>query len=244
MITKLLEDIFGITAYNAQTQVKCNNGVFGKVTSYIGTVEAQRHRTLHLHIIMWLYGSLSSMKMKDALWSECFHAKVKDYIATNIKANLDGENAAVVNNMTRVENVSYSRPYNPQNPKHVQDTNFVELQLTRAVQHHKCSKDACLIVKNNQLQCTHRAPFEISTRDFIDTDGYWGPKHTYGFVNNWCPTLMHCIHANHDIKLITNGLETRDISFYISLYVAKRQANTSNFAALLAKKLAFHKEWE
>ena len=55
---------------------------------------------------------------------------------------------------------------------------------------------------------------------------------------------MQCIRANHDIKLITNGSETRDISFYISLYVAKRQANTSNSSALLAKKLAFHKACE
>jgi hypothetical protein len=52
---------------------------------------------------------------------------------------------------------------------------------------------------------------------------------------------MQCIRANHDIKLITNGAETRDIAFYISLYVAKRQANSSNASALLAKKLAFHR---
>ena len=113
------------------------------------------------------------------------------------------------------------------------------------MQHHKCSKEACLIVKNNRLQCKWRAPFDLSTRDYIDEDGHWGPKRTYGFINNWCPAIMQCIRANHDIKLITNGSETRDISFYISLYVAKRQANTSNSSALLVKKLAFHKiqEW-
>ena len=35
-----------------------------------------------------------------------------------------------------------------------------------------------------------------------------------------------------------------DISFYISMYVAKRQANSSNASALLAKKVAFHKKRE
>jgi hypothetical protein len=80
--------------------------------------------------------------------------------------------------------------------------------------------------------------------DFIDEDGNWGPKRTSGYINNWCPAIMQCIRANHDIKLITNGSETRDIAFYISLYVAKRQANSSNASALLAKKLAFNRTQE
>ena len=87
-------------------------------------------------------------------------------------------------------------------------------------------------------------PFEVSSRYYIDEDDHWAPKWTYGYTNNWCPTLMQCIQANHDIKLLTNGSETRDISFYISLYVTKREANNSNSSALLVKKLAFHKTRE
>ena len=63
----------------------------------------------------------------------------------------------------------------------------------------------------------------------------------FRYINNWCPAIMQCIRANQDIKLITNGSETRDIAFYISLYVAKRQSNSSNASALMAWKLAFHK---
>ena len=44
--------------------------------------------------------------------------------------------------------------------------------------------------------------------------------------------------------MITSGSETLNISFYISLYMAKQQANSSNASALLAKKLAFHKRRE
>ena len=197
VITTLLEDIFGITAYKGQTQVSRTDGVFGKVASYIGKVEAQGHGTLHLHIVVWLCGSLSSMKMRDALRSQCFCAKVTAYIAVNIKADLDGANAAAVNNMLRVKNVSYSRPCDPRNSKHVEVAHLVELQLARAVQHHKCTKRACLIVKNNQLQCKCRAPFEVSTRDFIDADSHWGPKRPYRFINNWCPTLMHLGQSQH-----------------------------------------------
>jgi hypothetical protein len=63
-------------------------------------------------------------------------------------------------------------------------------------------------------------------------------------INNWCPPIMQCTRCNQDIKLITNGAETKDISFYISLYVAKRQAKSSNSSTLLAKKLAFHRKRE
>ena len=79
---------------------------------------------------------------------------------------------------------------------------------------------------------------------YIDEDGHWGPKLTFRFINNWCPAITQCVCANNDIKLITNGSETTDISFYVSLYTAKRQANTSNSSALLAKKLAFHNAHE
>ena len=174
VITALLEDVFGITAYKGQTQVQRTNGVFGKVASYIGTVKAQGWGTLHLHIIVWLCGSLSLIKMKEALQSERFRAKVKAYIAANIKADLDGADAAAINGMPWVTNMSYSRPCDPRRLNYIKEAKSLELQLTKAVQHHKCSRDACLIVKNNHLQCKRRAPFKISTRDFIDADGRWG----------------------------------------------------------------------
>jgi hypothetical protein len=98
--------------------------------------------------------------------------------------------------------------------------------------------------EKGRIKCKCRAPFEVSTRDYVDEDGRWGPKRTYRYINNWCPPIMQCTRCNQDIKLITNGAETTDISFYITLYVAKRQSKSSNSSALLVKKLAFHKKRE
>jgi hypothetical protein len=100
------------------------------------------------------------------------------------------------------------------------------------------------VTKNNRLQCKRRAPFELSPRDWIDEDGSWGPKRTHGYVNNWNPAILHCVRANHDIKLISNGTETKDLAFYITNYVAKKQRDSSNVSALFAKRLAFHKKQE
>lgn len=244
VISALIEELFGIKAATQTSQVKRTDGIFGKVASYIGTVEAQGRGTLHLHMIVWLCGALSSSAMKDALKSEAFRTKVSGYIAANIKADLDGADGPCVDRMALESSVSYSRPCDPRKAGYSQAAKQAELRIARRVQRHKCSKESCLVVKKNRIQCKRRAPFEVSNRDYIDEDGTWGPKRTFGYINNWCPPILQCIRANHDIKLITNGSETSDISFYISLYVAKRQSKSSNASALLAKKLAYHRHRE
>ncbi|KAF7328015.1 ATP-dependent DNA helicase [Mycena kentingensis (nom. inval.)] len=42
------------------------------------------------------------------------------------------------------------------------------------------------------------------------------------------------------MKLVTNGADTRDITFYITLYIAKRQVQAANASALLAAANAFN----
>jgi hypothetical protein len=241
VIGVMLEELLGIKGYSKQTHnVRRTDGIFGKVASYIGTVEAQGRGTLHLHIVVWLCGAPTYVQMGRALKSATFWAKVKAYIAANIRADLDGADQAAVLNMPRHTGLSYSRPVDPRQPDYTRRAKVSELNLAKSVQHHVCNKDTCLSSKKGRLQCKRRAPFEVSSRDYIDCNGEWGPKRTYAYINSWCPPIMQCIRANQDIKLITSGSETIDISFYISLYVAKRQANSSNASALLAKKLAFH----
>ncbi|KAH9046023.1 hypothetical protein EDB84DRAFT_1632649 [Lactarius hengduanensis] len=80
--------------------------------------------------------------------------------------------------------------------------------------------------------------------DWIDKNGNWGPKRSHGYFNNWNLAVLQCLHANHDIKLITNGVETKDITWYITHYVEKKQNSSSNISALLAKTLAFHRTKE
>jgi hypothetical protein len=245
VIGAMLEELFGIKGYSKQTHdVRRTDGIFGKVASYIGTVEAQGRSTLHLHIVVWLCGAPTHVQMGQALRSAGFRAKVTAYIAANIHADLDGADQAGILNMPRHTGLSYSRPVDPRQPDYTRRTKLSELNLAKSMQHHICNKDTCLNSKRGRLQCKRRAPFDLSSRDYIDRNGEWGPKRTYAYINSWCPPIMQCIRANQDIKLITSGSETIDILFYILLYVAKRQANSSNASALLGKKLAFHRRRE
>jgi hypothetical protein len=67
-----------------------------------------------------------------------------------------------------------------------------------------------------------------------------GPKRTFSFFNNWCPAILQCLHANLDIKLLTNSLHTKDLVWYITNYLTKKQHTSTNISALLAKTYVNH----
>ncbi len=107
------------------------------------------------------------------------------------------------------------------------------------MQIHQCGQSCVKYVKGLPI-CKRNAPFPLAVDNWIDKFGKWGLKRMYSYFNNWCPTILQSIRANHDIKLLTNGVETMDIAWYITHYVMKKQNNSSNTSALLAKTLAFH----
>ena len=55
---------------------------------------------------------------------------------------------------------------------------------------------------------------------------------------------MQAVRCNQDIKLISNGSETKDMTWYFSGYVTKKQWDITNSCALLANRLAFHEKQE
>ncbi|PBK71407.1 hypothetical protein ARMSODRAFT_883562, partial [Armillaria solidipes] len=69
----------------------------------------------------------------------------------------------------------------------------------------------------------------------------WGPKHLYGYVNNFNLPILVTACNNHDIKLITNVFSTSNMTWYITTYATKKQTKSLNASALLAKMVTFHK---
>ena len=113
VIAALLEELFGITAYGQGIPVKRNKGIFGKVALCIRTVKAQGRETLHLHMAVWLYGSLTSSKMKEVLCSSLFRSKIKNYIKANIWADIDSADENALKQMSCENCLSYSWPCDP-----------------------------------------------------------------------------------------------------------------------------------
>lgn len=245
VIKVILEDMFGITTGgSARGGIKRQQGVLGKILSYIGSVEAQGRGTLHLHMLLWLQGGPTAAVMKQALLSTTFRDKMVTFIEATVMADLSGATTHEVESMPRVKSVGYARPVDPRLANYLEESQNVERATARTVQLHTCKASNCLIVMKNRTRCKRRAPFELATKAWVTEAGRWGPRRTCAFMNNWCPSIMQILHSNHDIKIITNGAETKDITWYITVYASKKQHKSGNTSALLAKRVAFHKTQE
>ena len=240
IVNAVLQNLLGIRSYNNHGLIERKTGILGTVEAYIGTVETQGRGTLHLHIVLWLKGSVTSKKMKERLGTVDFRNKIKKFICANIHAHLPGVSASSESSIPKQKNVGFSRPLDPRLPDYERERMHNEITLARTVQTHQCGL-GCMKLVNTKFVCKRKAPFPLAQDDWVESDGNWGPKRSYGYLNNWNPEILQCIRANHDMKLITNGMETKDIAWYITHYVTKKRKASTNVSALLANTLVSHK---
>lgn len=240
LICTILETLFGVEV--TQYQVKTETGIFGKVSAYFGTVEAQGRGSLHLHMLVWLAGAPTSDEMHTLLQEASFREKVCTYIRANFHAHVDGlETSADIKKMRNEVEIAYSRPSNPDAPDYDVQLQDVERRLARAKQVHDCAPGRCLVFdKRGCLVCKRKAPFDCAPEEFIDEAGNWGPKRVYPYFNGWVPGILINGQCNNDGKLMTNGDDTKNCLFYVTGYAAKKQGKHHNMSALFARGYAFH----
>lgn len=242
IIRTVIEILFGISK-NSSGRITRTLGIFGYVQGYIGTVEAQGRGTLHLHIMLWLVGAPSANDMQTLLKEPEFRDRVSTYIKSVIKADLDGLTTEEVVKIEAAPSVSFSRPVDPRT-NDLAARERAQRILARTLQLHTCSINNCIKFVRGRMTCKRRAPFPTSVRDWINDVGEWGPKRTSAMLNAWNPAILTTVRANNDIKIITNGRLTAKLTFYVTSYATKKQKNSSNVTALLAKDLAFHRKLE
>ncbi|KAJ4494870.1 hypothetical protein C8J55DRAFT_415142, partial [Lentinula edodes] len=80
--------------------------------------------------------------------------------------------------------------------------------------------------------------------DWINEKGEWGMKRIIPYVNGFNPTITEAIICNNDIKLVTNGDETQDMTYYFTTYATKKRDKSTNETAILAKRYAYHQKQE
>lgn len=240
IIDLLLTKMFGVdvTSYTTTSRP----GILGRVKAYFGVVEAQGRGTLHLHMLMWLVGAPTSDEMRELLQGADFRERVANWIRANIRAHLDElASAEAIKAIPRQSDVAYSRPPHPDDEDYGQKCQAMELAVVRASQVHTCKNETCLVVTGNgSRKCKRRAPFPIAGDDWVDEHGNWGPRRSYGYLNSWCPSLALTLRANHDLKLITNGAETKSAAWYITSYATKGQKRSHNMSALLGTAVTRH----
>lgn len=238
IINAVLHCLLGINAPSSGHPIERHTGILGNVEAHIGTVEAQGRGTLHLHMMLWLTGSIPAPQMRERLLREDFRDRIKQFISTNIHAHIPTHPGESILSVPKQPQVAFSRPVDPRLPDYEVRKQDAEISIARTVQVHQCSQ-ACMRLRKRRLVCKRNAPFRLAQEAWIDEHGDWNPKRLYGYFNNWCPSLLQCIRANHDIKLITNGEETKHITWYVTGYAIKDRELSANISALLAKTFAF-----
>ncbi|KIJ54923.1 hypothetical protein M422DRAFT_153016, partial [Sphaerobolus stellatus SS14] len=93
-----------------------------------------------------------------------------------------------------------------------------------------------------ELRCKRHCPWPLSDKDYVSSDGQWFPRCTCPRLNTWCCPIMFATRAKHDIKILTNGADTHDVSWYTIKYAAKQAEKSYNVSALLARRLAYQKK--
>jgi hypothetical protein len=218
-------------------------GVLGRVSGYFGVIEAQGRGSLHIHMLLWLKHAPNAEEMHELLKGVVFHDRVVAYIRENIWAHLDGFGYDTICTMRRETELAYSRPADPDSPSWQAEMDDMERHLVRSQQIHTCKTSTCLkINKKGKWICKRRAPWELSDEDSIDEFGTWRAKCTYGYINGYCPPVLLTVKCNNDIKLLTNGEDTKDAGWYSTGYQTKKQNKSFNMSALMAKTLMYHTE--
>ncbi|KIO00044.1 hypothetical protein M404DRAFT_153575 [Pisolithus tinctorius Marx 270] len=143
--------------------------------------------------------------------------------------------------MPQNSQVAYLRPPDPGQDNWAHQTHLLECQLLRSQQLHTCSQATCLHIQNNQLLCKCCAPWPLSEDVYVDERGNWKLKRTFGYINNYCPLILTNLRCNNDIKINTNGKDTKDVTFYVTAYAMKKQKKSHNLSVLMASALAYHK---
>lgn len=241
VINLILDKLFGIKAVRGK--VKTEMGLLGRLSAYKGVVEAQGRGTLHLHIFFWLEDSPSGDEMIKLLEeSEDFRNKVKRYIETAIGAHVPGLSTKdEIRAVPRESDMAYSRPPNPSSEFYEEEKKDVLKRIVRSQQIHTCTTAACLRKKRNgEISCKRRAPFPCSDEAYILPNGEWGPKRSYGYMNNFIPNCIVVTKCNQDAKLVIFGRDTRNTVWYMTIYQTKNQNRSFTFSAFVARGFLYH----
>jgi len=217
-------------------------GLLGRIASYFGVVEAQGRGSLHVHMLIWLDDTPNCNDMQSLLQSNAaFRSRIQEYIRENIRAHVDGLDEETMKNMGRESQLAYSRPPDPDSENWENEYSDRLQQVVRSQQVHTCSKASCLRYnKYGRLICKRHAPWELSDTEVIDAGGRWKARRTVPFINNFCPSISVTLCCNNDIKLITNGADTKDAMWYSTMYQSKKQCKNHNISALMAQSFLYH----
>ncbi|KAJ7598739.1 hypothetical protein C8J56DRAFT_770012 [Mycena floridula] len=214
----------------------CKKGVFGHVKHYYGVVEAQNRGSLHLHILIWLEGALSPLKIQEKATQDFeFKDRLFRWLESIFKHDLPHGTTPVVSTRNNQIYCLLGRPPHPDSP----DFDFQWAQFLRKV------LDASGHVHTHGETCYKHLPFSKSVIPdcdlnklfevtYMDADGRIHHKREHGMVVRYNLTISLSFQCNTDGKFVGSGALRMTISIYMTNYTAKATLDSATVMSALA----------
>ena len=227
-----------------------HTGIYGDTSAYYGTVEQQGRLTLHLHLLLWISGSLTPQEIRDKIMDvdSDFQKKMVEYLESLCMGEfLTGPKVEV---SEQVENASKSSDYHEPTltlpvppPLACGDTckecscdkqirswwlrfrDTVDDLLLRSNQHvHKFDSKGNNIsyCMTSKGECKRRFPRDTFEQTLVDPKtGALNLKKGEAWMNTVTPVLTYLLRSNTDVTSLLSGTAIKAIVAYVSDYITK-----------------------
>jgi hypothetical protein len=225
-------------------------GLYGDTAAYYGTVEQQGRLTLHLHLLLWILGSLTPQEIRDKIMdvNSDFQKKMVEYLESLCVGELlTGSKVDVSDNVGKASKSPEYRdptltlpdaPLQPCADSHkdcqcAEDGKrwwnefdvAVDDLLLRSNQHvHTFDKDGnnTSYCTNYKGECKRRFPRETFEQTLVDPKtGALNLKKGEAWMNTITPLLTYVLRSNSDVTSLLSGTAIKAIVAYISDYITK-----------------------
>lgn len=228
-------------------------GLYGETSAYYGTVEQQGRLTLHLHLLLWIRGSLTPQEIRDRIMdpSSDFQKKIVEYLESLcVGGFIDSDVSEVSVSVKKEEkdNSAYEKPtltLPEAPPKCRRSCNECESKLTwrrkfkttvndlllrsNIHKHDKLDKDGVNVsyCMNSKGECKRRFPRDVSEQTMVDPhSGALNMKKSEPMMNTVTPELTYVLRSNSDVTSLLSGTAIKAIVAYVTDYITKQALKT------------------
>ncbi|TFK18492.1 hypothetical protein FA15DRAFT_683259 [Coprinopsis marcescibilis] len=211
-----------------------HKGVFSRPKAYYGTVEQQGWMTLHLHILIWIQGSLSPKEIRERLMSDDtylegshigeFLTGTKDKLRTMIpRETIDKGSSDADWSGAGYINLTLSMPIAPPQISKLYAWHH-QFQLTVDDLLLKSNVHSC---QDKNGRCSARFPKSIVPYTMVDPmDGHVIMKKLESSINTVTPAVTYTNRCNTDTTSLQLGTGIKATVGYVCDYLTKASLKT------------------
>ncbi|KAF8580773.1 hypothetical protein K439DRAFT_1648102 [Ramaria rubella] len=180
--------------------IEKETGLYGRSSGYYGTVEQQGRLTLHLHMLLWIQDSLSSLESRERIINpgSDFQKELVEYLeSSHVGEFLNGT----------VEDVRAQIDSETDGPRYVDPTTTLPDMPPMPCPVGNCKKCPC---------CKKDDVCEVDPKT-----GHINLKKGEAWINTFTPIFTYLLRCNSDVTSLLSGTAIKAVIAYVTDYVSK-----------------------